>query len=54
VGDHETRDFRVWIQDDESLRTAVDAIVNTRGQVAVVYEGTTYLGLLRIEQVAAS
>ena len=52
LGDHETHDFRVWIQDDASLRTAVDAIVNTRGNVAVVYQGSTYRGLLRIEQVA--
>jgi osmoprotectant transport system ATP-binding protein len=52
LGDHETRDFKVWIQDDASLRTAVDAIVNTRGNVAVVYQGSTYRGLLRIEQVA--
>jgi osmoprotectant transport system ATP-binding protein len=53
VGDHETRDFRVWIDHTASLRTAVDAIVNTRNQVAVVYEGSTYLGILHIEQVAA-
>jgi osmoprotectant transport system ATP-binding protein len=53
VGDHDTRDFRVWIDHTASLRTAVDAIVNTRNQVAVVYEGSTYLGILTIEQVAA-
>ena len=53
LGEHDTRDFRVWIQDDASLRTAVDAIVNTRGNVAVVYRESTYRGLLRIEQVAA-
>jgi osmoprotectant transport system ATP-binding protein len=53
VGEHDTRDFRVWIDHTASLRTAVDAIVNTRNQVAVVYDGSTYLGILYIEQVAA-
>jgi osmoprotectant transport system ATP-binding protein len=53
LGEHEVRDFRVWVQDDASLRAAVDAIVNTRGNVAVVYHESTYRGLLRIEQVAA-
>ncbi len=53
VGDHDTRDFRVWIDATASLRAAVDAIVNTRNQVAVVYDGSTYLGILSIEQVAA-
>jgi osmoprotectant transport system ATP-binding protein len=52
VGDSEVRDFRVWIQADESLRTAVDAIVTTRNQVAVVYDGEHYLGMLFIEAVS--
>jgi IMP dehydrogenase len=52
VGDHDTRDFRVWIQADESLRTAVDAIVNTRNQVAVVFDGSHYVGMLFIESVS--
>ena len=53
LGEHETHDFRIWIEHTASLRAAVDAIVNTRGNVAVVYEESTYRGLLRIEQVAA-
>ena len=53
LGEHDTHDFRIWIEDTASLRTAVDAIVNTRGNVAVVYHESTYRGLLRIEQVAA-
>ncbi len=52
VGDSPTRDFRVWIQADTSLRGAVDAIVNTRNQVAVVYDGDHYQGMLFIESVS--
>ena len=52
VGDHETRDFRVWIQSDASLREALDAIVNTRNQVAVVYDGDHYEGMLFVEQIS--
>ncbi|MTV26864.1 ABC transporter ATP-binding protein [Nitriliruptoraceae bacterium ZYF776] len=52
TGEHETRDFRVWIQSDQSLRAAVDAIVGTRNQVAIVHDGDTYLGMLTIETVS--
>ncbi|HEX2028436.1 MAG TPA: ABC transporter ATP-binding protein [Nitriliruptorales bacterium] len=53
VGDHATRDFRVWIDAHASLREALDAIVNTRNQVAVVYDGDRYLGMLTVEQISA-
>jgi osmoprotectant transport system ATP-binding protein len=52
VGAVRVRDFRVWIRADESLRTAVDAIVNTRNQVAVVYDDDHYVGMLFIESVS--
>jgi osmoprotectant transport system ATP-binding protein len=52
AGDHAVHDFRVWIDAGESLRTAVDAIVNTRNQVAVVYDGSRYLGMLFIDAVS--
>ena len=52
IGDHETRDFRVWIQADAMLREALDAVVNTRNQVAVVYDGDRYEGMLFIEQIS--
>ncbi|MFP4311254.1 MAG: ABC transporter ATP-binding protein [Nitriliruptoraceae bacterium] len=52
VGATDTRDFRVWIQAHESLRAAVDAIVNTRNQVAVVFDDDRYLGMLFIEAVS--
>ncbi|MBW3665710.1 MAG: ABC transporter ATP-binding protein [Actinobacteria bacterium] len=53
VGDHETHDFRVWIESTASLREALDAVVNTRNQVAVVYDGDEYLGMLRVERISA-
>jgi osmoprotectant transport system ATP-binding protein len=52
VGETQARDFRVWIQASESLRTAVDAIVATRNQVAVVYDEDRYVGMLFIEAVS--
>ena len=52
VGAIDTHDFRIWIQCQESLRTAVDAIVTTRNQVAVVYDGDHYVGMLFIEAVS--
>ncbi len=52
VGSAETRDFWVWIPADASLREALDAIVNTRHNVAVVYDGDTYVGMLTVEQVS--
>jgi osmoprotectant transport system ATP-binding protein len=52
VGDAKVREFRVWIQAQESLRTAVDAIVTTRNQVAVVYDDDRYVGMLFIEDVS--
>jgi osmoprotectant transport system ATP-binding protein len=51
VGAAETHDFRVMIEAHQSLRTAVDAIVTTRNQVAVVYEDDRYRGMLFIEAV---
>jgi osmoprotectant transport system ATP-binding protein len=52
VGEAPTRDFRVWIEADASLRSAVDAIVASRNQVAVVYDGDHYVGMLFIEAVS--
>jgi osmoprotectant transport system ATP-binding protein len=52
VGESSTRDFRVWIQASASLRGAVDAIVTTRNQVAVVYEDDHYVGMLFLDAVS--
>ncbi|MBW3561869.1 MAG: betaine/proline/choline family ABC transporter ATP-binding protein [Actinobacteria bacterium] len=52
VGEHETHDFLVWIESSSSLREALDAVVNTRNQVAVVYDEDVYLGMLRVEQIS--
>ncbi len=53
IGDHTTHDFRVWIESDATLREALDAIVNTRNQVAVVYEDNRYLGMLFVDRISA-
>ena len=44
--------FRVGVRADDSLRAAVDAIVDSRNQVAVVHDGDRYLGMLFIETVS--
>jgi osmoprotectant transport system ATP-binding protein len=51
VGEATPRPFRVTIQASASLREALDAIVNTRNQVAVVCEGDRYQGMLFLEQI---
>jgi len=53
AGDHETRPFRVRTQPGDTLRTALDAIVSSHNNVAVVQDGDTYLGMLFLEQVTA-
>jgi osmoprotectant transport system ATP-binding protein len=52
VGDHDTRDFRIWISSDAMLREALDAVVNSRNQVAVVYDDDHYQGMLFVEQIS--
>ncbi|MEX2626167.1 MAG: hypothetical protein WD225_04750, partial [Ilumatobacteraceae bacterium] len=52
VGDHPTRDFRVMVDHATSLRGALDAIVTSRNQVAVVVDDDHYRGMLFIEDVA--
>jgi osmoprotectant transport system ATP-binding protein len=51
VGAASTHDFRVWIEAGATLRGAVDAIVTTRNQVAVVYDGDHYVGMLFLDAV---
>jgi predicted transcriptional regulator len=51
VGDTSTHDFRVWIEAGATLRAAVDAIVTTRNQVAVVYDDDHYVGMLFLDAV---
>jgi osmoprotectant transport system ATP-binding protein len=51
VGEASTHDFRVWIEAGATLRGAVDAIVTTRNQVAVVYDGDHYVGMLFLDAV---
>ncbi|GGI04847.1 ABC transporter ATP-binding protein [Egicoccus halophilus] len=51
VGDHDTHPFWVVIDRDTSLRGAVDAIVTTANQVAVVVDGEDYLGMLFLRDV---
>ena len=53
VGATDPRPFRVFIESSSSLRTALDAIVNTRNQVAVVYDDAVYQGMLFIDRISA-
>ena len=53
AGEQATRDFRVWVPHDASLRTALDAIVRSRNNVAAIYDGDTYHGMLFVEHLTA-
>jgi osmoprotectant transport system ATP-binding protein len=49
------RDFRVQLRGDATLRQALDAIVNTRNNVAVVVDETgAYAGMLFVDRIAAA
>jgi osmoprotectant transport system ATP-binding protein len=52
VGDLHVRDFRIWVQREAMLREALDAVVNSRNQVAVVYDGDEYRGMLFVDQIS--
>jgi hypothetical protein len=61
VWDHEVPDrmvdaapraFMVTVQAASSLRQALDAIVVSRNNVAVVCEGDRYVGMLTVEQLS--
>ena len=52
VADCVPRRFRTTIQAAASLREALDAVVNTRNQAAVVLEGDRYLGMVFLDQIS--
>ncbi len=51
AGEVELRAFGTSVQAGASLREALDAIVTTRNNIAVVCDGDRYLGLLTVAQV---
>ena len=53
VGDHATTAFRVRTQPSDTLRTALDAIVSSRNNVAVVEDESGYRGMVFVEQLSA-
>jgi osmoprotectant transport system ATP-binding protein len=53
VGEAETRRFSAYVTADNSLRQALDSIVTSRTQVAVVVEsGQRYRGILTLERIS--
>ncbi|MDP8959801.1 MAG: ABC transporter ATP-binding protein [Actinomycetota bacterium] len=52
LGELSTRPFRVRVDPSNSLREALDAVVNSRTRVAVVYDGDRYLGMLTVDQIS--
>ncbi|MBW3663861.1 MAG: ABC transporter ATP-binding protein [Actinobacteria bacterium] len=53
LADLPLRPFAASIQADASLREALDAIVTTQNNVAVVCDGDTYVGMLFVDHVGA-
>jgi osmoprotectant transport system ATP-binding protein len=54
VTDVTPRDFRVTLPSDATLRQALDAIVNTQNNVAVVIDDGQYAGMLFVDRIAAA
>ncbi len=52
VADCVPRQFRTTIQAAATLREALDAVVNTRNQAAVVLDGDRFLGMLFLDQIS--
>jgi CBS domain-containing protein len=53
VGQAEARRFSAYVTADSSLRQALDSIVTSRTQVAVVVEsGQRYRGILTLERIS--
>jgi CBS domain-containing protein len=53
VGDAGPRRFSAYVTADSSLREALDSIVSSRTQVAVVVtEGQRYRGILTLDRVS--
>jgi osmoprotectant transport system ATP-binding protein len=53
VGDAEPRPFSAYVTEDDSLRQALDSIVTSRTNVAVVAtEGQRYSGILTLERIS--
>jgi hypothetical protein len=45
------RRFRSWLTLDSSLRVALDAVVSSHTNVAAVFDGDRYLGMLTAERI---
>jgi len=53
VGAAPVRDFLVRLEETDSLRRALDAVVTSRARVAVVVRGETYLGMVDVDAIAS-
>jgi len=52
AGDADPKRFSVWLTPEHSLREALDSVVSSHTGVAVVFDGSSYLGMLSIEQIS--
>jgi osmoprotectant transport system ATP-binding protein len=52
IGDLAARPFSVRVTADNTLREALDAIVTSLNQVAVVYDGDRYAGMLTLDRIS--
>jgi osmoprotectant transport system ATP-binding protein len=52
IGDLAARPFLVRVSADNTLREALDAIVTSLNQVAVVYDGDRYAGMLTLDRIS--
>ena len=52
IGELAAHPFLVRVSADNTLREALDAIVTSRNQVAVVYDGERYAGMLTLDRIS--
>ncbi len=52
LGEVPLRRFRSWLRLDSTLRQALDAVVSSHTNVAAVFDGDQYLGMLTAETIA--
>ena len=52
IGELAAHPFLVRVSADNTLREALDAIVTSRNQVAVVYDGDRYAGMLTLDRIS--
>jgi hypothetical protein len=52
LGDVDLLPFQTTLQETDSLKEALDAVVSSRTQIAPVFDGTRFLGMLTADEIS--